>query len=95
MENNELIKHEAGLIKRVGNAISVTNKLLALAELQLIPYRKKDKWGFCTPNKNIVIDCIYDNVEAFSKGIARVEKDGKYTFINRYGNIVTDFQEIT
>ena len=27
MENNELIKYEGGLIKRVGNAISVTNKL--------------------------------------------------------------------
>ncbi len=43
MENNELIKYEGGLIKRVGNAISVTNKLLATTEPQLIPYRKKDK----------------------------------------------------
>lgn len=95
MENNELIKHETGLIKRVGNAISVTNKLLALAKPQLIPYRKKDRWGFCTPDKNIVIDCIYDSVETFSQGTARVKKDGKYAFINRQGDFVTDFQEMT
>ena len=28
MENNKLIKHEAGLLKQVGNAINITNKLL-------------------------------------------------------------------
>ena len=60
MEETKLIKYERGLVQRVGDAISVTNKLLALAEPQLIPYRKKDKWGFCTPDKKIVIDYIYD-----------------------------------
>ena len=73
MKNNQLIKHDGGLIKRVGNAISVTNKLLALVEPQLIPYRKKDKWGFCTPDKKIVIDCVYDEVERFKEGLARVK----------------------
>ena len=33
MKNNELIKYEGGLIKRVSNAISVTNKLLALSNI--------------------------------------------------------------
>lgn len=87
MENNELIKHETGLIKRVGSAISVTNKLLALAELQLIPYRKKDKWGFCTPDKGIVIECVYDNVGRFSNGLARVEMKKVCGFIDTKGNI--------
>lgn len=41
MENNELIKYHGGLIKRVSNAISVTNKLLVLAEPQLIPLPQK------------------------------------------------------
>ena len=91
MGNNELIKHEAGLIKRVGNAINVTNKLLALAEPQLIPYRKKDKWGFCTPDKNIVIDCIYDNVGRFSNGLARVEMKRVCGFIDAKGNLVIPF----
>jgi PleD family two-component response regulator len=30
VENNELIKHEGGLIKRVGNDIKITNKLLKI-----------------------------------------------------------------
>ena len=58
MENNQLIKQENGVIQKVGNAISITNKLLALVEPQLIPYRKGNKWGFCTLDKKIVIDCI-------------------------------------
>src|ERR1017187_3752065 len=88
MENSELIKFEVGLIKRVSNAINVTSKVLALAEPQLIPYRKKDKWGFCTPDKRIVIDCIYDSALRFSEGFARVELNDKYGFINKLGIIV-------
>jgi hypothetical protein len=28
---------------------------------ELIPYRKGDKWGFCTPDKKIVISPKYDD----------------------------------
>jgi hypothetical protein len=88
MENNVLIKYEGGLIKRVGNAISVTNKLLATTEPQLIPYRKKDKWGFCTADKKIVIDCEYDVGSEFSEGLAIVTKNNKYGFVNKKGHLV-------
>ena len=70
MEDNKLIKYEGGLVKSVSTAISLANKLLALAEPQLIPYRKKDKWGFCTTEKLIVIDCIFDCVERFIENLA-------------------------
>ena len=83
MENNELIKYEAGLIKRVGNAISVTNKLLATTEPQLIPYRKKNKWGFCTPDKKIVIDCEYDWAFPFIDGIAIIKLKDTWKFIDK------------
>lgn len=36
MEENELIKYEGGLVKSVSTAINVANKLLALAQPQLI-----------------------------------------------------------
>ena len=91
MGKDVLIKYDAGLIKRVNNAITVTNKLLALSETQLIPYRKGDKWGFCTPDKKIVINCEYDFVETFLNGKASVGKDGKEFFINKAGYIVADF----
>ena len=85
MENNELIKYEGGLIKRVGNAISVTNKLLASIEPQLIPYRKKDKWGFCTPDKKIVIDCVYDEAEQFTNGFAKIKIKRRFGLIDTKG----------
>jgi len=85
VENNAIIKYEGGLIQRVGNAISVTNKLLASAEPQLIPYRKKDKWGFCTPDKKIVIDCVYDEVERFYEGLAAVRLNKRFGFIDKSG----------
>lgn len=34
MENNKLVKYENGLIEKVGNAISVTNKLLKVKQTQ-------------------------------------------------------------
>ena len=87
MEENKIVKYEGGLIKRISNQIGVTKKLLALSQPLLIPYRKGDKWGFCTADKNIVIDCIYDNASIFSEGLAAVsinEKNG-FGFINEAG----------
>lgn len=46
-------------------------------DVQLIPYRKGDKWGYCTPDKKIVIPCEYDDAWKFHKGLAMVKKDGK------------------
>jgi len=40
-----LIKINTG-IERVGKQIAITNKLLQAIDPVLIPYRKKDKWGF-------------------------------------------------
>jgi hypothetical protein len=88
MENNKLIKYEGGLIKRVGNAISVTNKLLATIEPQLIPYRKGDKWGFCTADKKIIIDCVYDKAECFQEGVAKIKLKEEFGLINTNGKTI-------
>ncbi|HEY8658438.1 MAG TPA: WG repeat-containing protein [Hanamia sp.] len=85
MEENKIVKYDGGLIKRISNQIGVTNKLLALSEPQLIPYRKGDKWGFCTPDKKMVIECIYDSAFPFSSGLAKVELKEKYGLINKQG----------
>lgn len=56
---------------------------------ELIPYRKKDKWGFCTPQKEIVIDCIYDEVTLFSRyGTSTVKINGNAEDINKNGEII-------
>ena len=58
----------------------------------LIPYRKKDKWGFCDRNKKIVIQPTYDWASSFSEGLARVGigeyPNTKYGFIDKKGNYV-------
>lgn len=92
MDNNQIIKYDNGQLIKVSNAIAVTNKLLAIAEPQLIPYRKKDKWGFCTPEKKIVIDCVYDDAYQFFEGLARVKLNGKFGFINKQGVQIIPFE---
>ena len=68
---------------------------------ELIPYRKGDKWGFCTPDKKVVIQPKYDDALPFHEGLARVELNGKYGIIDKTGKeivppkygYVWDFQE--
>lgn len=92
MRDNNLIKYETALIKNIGKSISITNKLLALAEPKLIPYRKGNKWGFCTEDLKLVIDCDYDSADLFYENMAVVSKNGKYGFINKQGEIVIDLE---
>ena len=91
MQENKLIKYEGNLVQQITTSLGITNKLLALTEPQLIPYRKKDKWGFCTPDKKIVIDPIYTFVQRFSEGLAKVHLDDKSGLINEKGTIVFPF----
>jgi len=91
MEENSIVKYEGGLIKRINNQIGVTNKLLAYQESQLVPYRKGDKWGFCTAEKKIVIDCEFESVGFFNSGLACVKKYGKYGSIDKHANIKIPF----
>ena len=43
---------------------------------ELIPYRKGNKWGFCTSDKEIKIECVYDHCWRFSEGLAAVALGG-------------------
>ena len=90
MQDNKLLKYEGGVVKKVSNAISIANKLLVINEPQLIPYRKKNNWGFCTPDKKIVIDCIFDDAYIYCEGFAKVKLNGKWGFIEIKGNFITE-----
>jgi len=57
----------------------------------LIPYRKGDKWGYCDKEKNIIIDCMYNDARPFSEGLAVVNVFGKEGFIgciNESGELI-------
>lgn len=53
-----------------------------------------DQWGFCTVDKDVVIECRYSAVQCFSHGLAAVNKatvfddTGLWGFIDQYGKQV-------
>lgn len=65
-------------------------------QLNLIPYRKGEKWGFSDEKKNIVIQPKYDDAEPFSDGLARVQLAGRAEsdFINAFGYIDNKGNEV-
>ncbi|MER0441165.1 WG repeat-containing protein, partial [Emticicia sp. W12TSBA100-4] len=48
----------------------------------LIPYTNGKKWGYCTSDKNVVIPFIFDYVDTFKNGMAKVKKGKKIGYIN-------------
>lgn len=69
---------------------------------KLIPYRSGELWGYCTPEKKIVIAPKYEFANWFSEGLALVANgcdedcydvyDGKWGFIDEKGNEVIPLQ---
>ena len=57
-----------------------------VSETLLIPYRKGEKWGYCSVDKKIMIACVYDKADFFIKeGFANVISDNKKSTIDRTG----------
>ncbi|MEO7523374.1 MAG: WG repeat-containing protein, partial [Ferruginibacter sp.] len=57
-------------------------------DMSLIPFRSGDKWGYSTPDKNIVIAPSYSDANFFSEGYASVKVGNKYGYINKQGKLV-------
>lgn len=89
--NNKIIPiQQNNLISRVSDSLNITEKILELNNHQLIPYRKGSKWGFCTPDKKIVIDCIYEITFQFFNNRAKVRLDNKYGLIDKSGKYIVE-----
>ncbi len=58
----------------------------------LIPYKKKDKYGFCNKDEKIIIPCNYDNVDKFKGGLAAVKLYGKWGYIDIEGKLIIDYK---
>lgn len=56
--------------------------------ITLVPYHKKDKWGFANRKGELVIKAEYDWVEFFSEELAMVVADNKIGFIDQTGKVV-------
>ena len=53
-----------------------------------IPYRLKDKWGFCNENREIIITCIYEYAKPFQEGLAPIQLNGLWGAISPSGELV-------
>ena len=53
---------------------------------------KKYGYGFIDKSGKVVIEPQFDNVSAFSEGLAQVEKDDKWGFIDKNGKVVIEPQ---
>ena len=54
----------------------------------LIPYRKGILWGYCTPDKKIVIEPRFQEANLFQGLLAIVKIDAQYGVINRQGKLL-------
>lgn len=55
-------------------------------------FRVNWKYGFINRNFEEVIPPIYDFAYGFKNGLARVEKDGKWFYIDKQGNFVKEYK---
>ena len=46
------------------------------------------KYGIVNQDNQKIVECIYDKIYSYSEGLARVERNDKYGFIDTYGKVV-------
>ncbi len=49
-----------------------------------------DHWGFIDTSGNLIIEADFDDVGAFTEGLAAISKGGKWGYIDRDGNVVIE-----
>jgi hypothetical protein len=61
---------------------------------QIVPYRKKNKWGYANSKGEVVIKPQYRVAYPFTTNITAVKKCKKYGFIDKAGSPITKFEFI-
>ncbi|MCC5911646.1 MAG: WG repeat-containing protein [Clostridiaceae bacterium] len=65
-----------------------------ILQKELRPKELEGKWGFVDENNNFIISPKYDDVKAFSEGLAAVEMNELWGFIDREGIMIIEPQYI-
>lgn len=72
-------------MKNIGFTLLLLLSIVNAQTEKLIPYRKGELWGFCTPDKKMVIPCKYDETTPFENGVAMVKINEKWGLIDIKG----------
>ena len=59
-------------------------------DLEKIPYRKGECWGYADPSGKIVVEPVFEEAGLLRLGRARVKQNGKFGYVNRFGNVVIE-----
>lgn len=73
--------------EKEAHRIDLLNKLNE-GSIELMPIQKGSKWGFATPQNEVVIPCEYDYVTEFKEGLSKFRKNRRYGYINRKNEII-------
>jgi hypothetical protein len=71
----------------------ITATLFAQEDPVLIPYRKGNHWGYCTKNKKLVIDCVYNYATIFQNGYAIVRLNNSWNIIDKKGRYILPLEK--
>ena len=63
---------------------------LELADIELLPIKKRNEWGYVDKENKRFIAPKYESAEQFYEGLAIVGKNEHYGFINKSGEMVID-----
>lgn len=82
---------KAGIINVKGEEIvpALFDDIDAYSKDGLIAVKKRGKWGFSTPELNLVIPYQFQIAKSFQYGTARVRKSGYWALIDEEGNTLT------
>ncbi len=72
----------------ISSVISFAHCAAQSYDLSLIPYRKGDKWGYCDPQKKVIIAPQFTETSFFEGALCIAKADSYYCVINRKGNVV-------
>ena len=61
-------------------------------DMNLVPYRQGNLWGYAHPDKSIAIKPAYDEAKWFIAGYAVVKKGNLYGYINSAGKLVIPYK---
>jgi hypothetical protein len=60
-------------------------------KVKLYPFLKRNKWGFSDYNKNIIVECIYDDIEYYSLDYFFVKKNNLWAILDKNAENISEF----